>query len=98
MVIGKRTADADVEVCLFVVLREGLTLDDALTLAIEQRIAEGASKRHVPRYIAQVTDVPCTISGKKVELAVAQMVHGEPVPNRDALKNPEALDQYAGIL
>jgi len=98
VVIGKRTADSDVEVCLFVVLRDGLTLDDELTRRIKQQIAEGASKRHVPRHIVQVTDVPYTISGKKVELAVTQMVHGEPVPNRDALKNPEALDQYAGIL
>lgn len=98
VVIGKRTADADVEVCLFVVLREGMTLDDALTKRIKARIAEGASKRHVPRHVAQVTDVPYTISGKKVELAVTQMVHGEDVPNRDALKNPEALDQYGGIL
>ncbi len=98
VVIGKRTEDADVEVCLFVALREGLTLDDDLTQRIKRRIAEGASKRHVPRHLAQVSAVPYTISGKKVELAVSQMVHGENVPNRDALKNPEALDQYAGIV
>ncbi len=98
VVIGKRTADADVDVCLFVVLREGLTLDEDLTKRIKQGIASGASKRHVPRHLAQVSAVPYTISGKKVELAVAQMVHGENVPNRDALKNPEALEQYAGIV
>ena len=86
------------DVCLFLVLREGATLDDDLIARVRQRIAEGASKRHVPRYIRQVSAVPYTISGKKVELAVGQMIHDEPVPNRDALSNPEALDQYAGIV
>ena len=98
VVVGKKTPDADVEVCLFVVLREGLTLDDELITAIKTRIAEGATKRHVPKHIRQVTAVPYTISGKKVEMAVANMIHGEPVRNRDALANPEALDQYAGIV
>ena len=98
VVVGKRTADADVEVCLFVVLRPNVTLSDELIGQIRRRIAEGTTKRHVPKYIKQVTAVPYTISGKKVELAVAQMIHGEPVLNRDALGNPEALEQYAGIV
>ncbi len=98
VVVGKNTPDADVEVCLFVVLREGLRLDDALIQKIKTRIAEGATKRHVPRHIRQVTAIPYTISGKKVELAVQRMIHGEPVTNRDALANPQALDQYAGIV
>jgi acetoacetyl-CoA synthetase len=98
IVVGKDTPDADVEVCLFVVLREGLTLDQALIDKIKQRIVEGATKRHVPKHIKQVTAIPYTISGKKVELAVRQMIHGENVPNRDALANPEALNQYAGIV
>jgi len=98
VVVGKRTQDADVEVCLFVVLREGLSLDDELIASIKSRIASGTTKRHVPRYIKQVSAVPYTISGKKVELAVTQMIHGEPVRNRDALANPQALDQYAEII
>ncbi len=98
VVVGKRAADADVEICLFVVIRPGLTLDDALTQQIRKRIEEGTTKRHVPKHIRQVTAVPYTISGKKVEIAVTQMIHGEPVPNRDALANPEALEQYAGIV
>ncbi len=98
VVVGKNTADADVEICLFVVLREGLTLDSGLEQKVRKRIAEGATKRHVPRYIRQVTAIPYTISGKKVELAVQRMIHGEPVTNRDALANPAALDQYAGIV
>ncbi len=98
VVVGKRTPDADMELCLFVVLGEGQSLDDALTDKIKRRIAEGATRRHVPKHIREVTAVPYTISGKKVELAVTQMIHGESVPNRDALTNPEALDQYAGIV
>ncbi|MCH7883732.1 MAG: acetoacetate--CoA ligase [Planctomycetes bacterium] len=98
VVVGKRTSDADVEVCLFVVLREGRSLDDALIDKIKKRIVEGTTRRHVPRHVKQVTAVPYTISGKKVELAVQQMIHGETVPNRDALSNPDALDQYAGIV
>ena len=98
VVVGKNTPDADVDVCLFVVLREGMRLDDALIGKIKTRIAEGTTKRHVPKHIKQVTAIPYTISGKKVELAVQRMIHGESVPNRDALANPAALEQYAGIV
>jgi acetoacetyl-CoA synthetase len=98
VVVGKNTADSDVEICLFVVLRDGFKLDDALLQRIKRRIAEGTTKRHVPKHIKQVTAIPYTISGKKVELAVQRMIHGEPVSNRDALANPAALEQYAGIL
>ncbi|MCH7839405.1 MAG: acetoacetate--CoA ligase, partial [Planctomycetes bacterium] len=98
VVVGKRTSDADVEVCLFVVLREGRSLDDTLIDKIKKRIVEGTTRRHVPKHVKQVTAVPYTISGKKVELAVMQMIHGETVLNRDALSNPDALDQYAGIV
>ncbi|MEK6674470.1 MAG: acetoacetate--CoA ligase [Planctomycetota bacterium] len=98
VVVGKRSEDADVDICLFVVLKPSLTLDEPLVRRIKQRIADGATKRHVPKFIKQVSAVPYTISGKKVELAVNQMIHGEPVPNRDALANPEALGQYAGIV
>ncbi len=98
VVVGKNTADADVEVCLFVVLREGLTLNSALIDKVKARIVEGTTRRHVPKHVKQVTAIPYTISGKKVELAVQRMIHGQPVPNRDALANPAVLDQYAGIV
>ncbi len=98
VVVGKNTADADVEICLFVVLRGGLKLDQALMEKIRKRIADGTTKRHVPKHIKQVNAIPYTISGKKVELAVQRMIHGQPVPNRDALANPAVLDQYAGIV
>ena len=98
VVVGRKTGDADVEICLFVVLRDELSLDDSLVRRIRSQIAEGASRRHVPKHIKQVTAVPYTISGKKVELAVTNVIHGEPVANRAALANPDALDQYVGIL
>ena len=98
VVVGKRTADADMDICLFVVLRQGATLNDELIAAIKTQIIKGATRRHLPKYIRQVSAVPYTISGKKVELAVTQMIHGEPVLNRDALANPESLDQYADII
>ncbi len=97
VVVAKRVP-GDVEVCLFVVLREGASLDQALIDLIKTKIAASATKRHSPRHIRQVTAIPHTISGKKVELAVTQMIHGEEVKNRDALANPEALEQFAGIV
>ncbi len=98
IVVGRETADQDVDVCLFVVLRAGLTLDDVLRNRIRDAIAQNATKRHVPRYIRQVRAIPVTISGKKTELAVQQILQGQEVKNRDALANPEALDEFRGIL
>jgi len=98
VVVGKDTADADVEICLFVVLREGCHLSADLEYAIRNRIAQGTTKRHVPKYIKQVTGVPYTISGKKVEMAVQRILNGLPVPNLDALANPEVLKQYTTAL
>ena len=87
----------DVRVVLFVRLRNGATLDDALRDTIRNTIRSGATPRHVPARIIQVADIPRTRSGKIVELAVRKVVHGEPVENREALANPEALDLFAGI-
>ncbi len=96
--VSKRVDGDDEQIVLFVVLREGRKLDGALTDKIRTAIAEGATKRHVPRVVRQVSAIPYTISGKKVELAVQQMIHGQDVRNREALANPESLDQYRGIL
>ena len=94
VVIGQQWRD-DVRVVLFVVLREGLELDDALRDTIKQTIRANTTPRHVPAKILQVPDIPRTISGKIVELAVRNVVHGEPVKNTDALANPQALDYFA---
>jgi acetoacetyl-CoA synthetase len=89
--------DNDVRVVLFVVLKPGLKLDEALRDRIKRQIRTGASPRHVPARIVQVADIPRTKSGKITELAVRDVVHGREVKNREALANPEALDFYRGI-
>ncbi|QHC96205.1 acetoacetate--CoA ligase [Pseudomonas sp. R84] len=91
--IGQQWQD-DVRVVLFVRLREGLVLDDPLEQRIRQVIRANTTPRHVPARIVAVTDIPRTISGKVVELAVRDVVHGRPVKNTDALANPEALEQF----
>jgi acetoacetyl-CoA synthetase len=89
--------DADVRVVLFVRLREGAVLDDALIARIKAQIRQGASPRHVPAKIVAIADIPRTKSGKITELAVRDVVHGRAVKNREALANPEALDLYADL-
>jgi acetoacetyl-CoA synthetase len=96
LAIGQRWK-GDVRIVLFVRLRDGLTLDEALRERIRAAIRRGATPRHVPARIVQVTDIPRTLSGKIVELAVARVVHGEPVRNLDALANPEALAQFRDL-
>ena len=96
VVIGQEW-QGDVRVVLFVVLRDGLTLDAALIDEIRQTIRANATPRHVPAIVVQVPDVPRTISGKIVELAVRNVVHGRAVTNTDALANPEALAYYREI-
>ncbi|UYG09467.1 acetoacetate--CoA ligase [Halomonas sp. M4R1S46] len=87
----------DVRVVLFVRLREGLTLDDALRQTIRDTIRANTTPRHVPAKILQVDDLPRTRSGKLVELAVRNIVHGQPVKNREALANPEALALFEDL-
>jgi acetoacetyl-CoA synthetase len=96
LVIGQEW-EGDVRVVLFVRLREGLELDDALATRIRDEVRRHASPRHVPARLIQVADIPRTRSGKIVELAVRDVVHDRPVTNREALANPEALDLFAGI-
>jgi acetoacetyl-CoA synthetase len=93
--IGQDWED-DVRVILFVRLREGLTLDATLQDSIRKIIRSNTTPRHVPARIVQVADIPRTISGKLVELAVRNVVHGQPVKNTDALANPEALEHFRG--
>jgi acetoacetyl-CoA synthetase len=86
----------DVRVVLFVKLAAGVGLDEALIDRIRRRIREGCTPRHVPAKVLEVTDIPRTKSGKIVELAVRDVVHGREVKNKEALANPEALELYAG--
>ncbi|PAV25609.1 acetoacetyl-CoA synthetase [Tamilnaduibacter salinus] len=93
LAIGQQWQD-DVRVVLFVRLRDDVTLDDDLCQQIRQTVRQNTTPRHVPAKIIQVPDIPRTLSGKIVELAVRKVVHGEPVKNQDALANPEALSHF----
>jgi acetoacetyl-CoA synthetase len=87
----------DVRIILFVKLAEGHELTQALEDKIRQNLRTNASPRHVPAIILPTPAVPYTLNMKKVELAVKKMIEGQPVLNKDALSNPEALDYYADI-
>ncbi len=93
LVIGQDWG-GDVRVVLFVKLKEGLALGNGLAARIRQRIRDNTTPRHVPDKILQVPDIPRTKSGKIVELAVRDIVHGRPVKNLDALANPEVLEHF----
>jgi acetoacetyl-CoA synthetase len=96
LAIGQRWGD-DVRIVLFVVLRDGVELTDELQVAIRDQTRSGASPRHVPARIVAVRDFPRTRSGKLSELAVRDVVHGEPVKNTEALANPESLEQFRDL-
>ena len=93
LVIGQDW-QGDVRVVLFVKLKEGSGLDDSLVTRIKRRIRDNTTPRHVPAKILQVADIPRTKSGKIVELAVRDVVHGRAVTNIEALANPEALEHF----
>jgi len=87
----------DVRIILFVKMAKGYELTEALKDAVKKTIRANASPRHVPAKILAVPDIPYTHNMKKVELAVKKTIHNQPVLNKDALRNPEALDDYAGL-
>jgi acetoacetyl-CoA synthetase len=93
LVIGQDW-EGDVRVVLFVKLKENAKLEDSLVAKIKRRIRDNTTPRHVPAKILQVLDIPRTKSGKIVELAVREVVHGRPVKNLEALANPEALAHF----
>jgi acetoacetyl-CoA synthetase len=84
----------DVRVILFVRLKAGVELDEALKKRIREAIRSGTTPRHVPAKIIGVPDIPRTLSGKITELAVREVIHNRPVKNTDALANPQALDHF----
>jgi acetoacetyl-CoA synthetase len=96
LVVGQEW-EGDIRVVLFVRLRQGVELDQALEDRIRRRIREQASPHHVPRRIVAVADIPRTISGKITELAVREVIHGRPVSNTEALANPASLDLFRGL-
>lgn len=96
IVVGQNWKN-DVRVILFVKMAPGVELTDELRDRIRKTIRTNASPRHVPAKIIAVPDVPYTLNMKKVELSVKKTIEGQAVQNKDALKNPESLDFYAGI-
>ena len=89
--------DDDVRVILFVVMRDGAILDDAMRDRIRKVIRENTTPRLVPAKIVAVPDIPRTISGKISEIAVRKVIHGEEIDNKDSLANPESLEAFRGI-
>ncbi len=96
VVVGQQWKN-DVRVILFVMMAEGYELTEDLKNKIKKTIRINASPRHVPAKILAVPDIPYTLNMKKVELAVKKVIHNQPVTNKDALRNPEALDYYENI-
>lgn len=94
--IGQQWKD-DVRIILFVHLKEGYQLDSALQALIKTTIKTNTTPRHVPSKIIQVEDIPRTLSGKIVELAVRNVIHEKDVLNKEALANPEALNLYKNL-
>ncbi len=89
--------DNDVRVLLFVKTAPGVLLDDTLKNRIKKTIRDNTTPRHVPAFILPIEDIPVTLNGKKVELAVRNVIEGKPVTNKDALANPDSLDQFANL-
>jgi acetoacetyl-CoA synthetase len=96
VVVGQNWQN-DTRVILFVKMQPGYELTDELQQKLRQNIRKNGSPRHVPAKIIEVPDIPYTLNMKKVELAVQKTIHGREVKNKDALKNPESLDFFAGI-
>lgn len=92
IVVGQKFQD-DTRIILFVVLKEGIELTEDLQKTIKDKIKVEATPRHVPKIIKQISAVPVTISGKKVEMAITKILDGETIQNRSAIANPEILDE-----
>jgi acetoacetyl-CoA synthetase len=87
----------DIRVILFVKMNPGYELDENLKEQIKKAIRENTSSRHVPAKIIAVKDIPYTLNGKKIEVAIKKVIENEPVLNRDALANPESLEYYRNL-
>ncbi len=89
--------DNDVRVILFVKMKEGVELTEELVKNIRTQIRSNTTPRHVPEKIIAIADIPYTINGKKVELAVRKTIHNQEIKNKDALGNPESLELYKDL-
>jgi len=96
LVVGQKWED-DERVILFIKLNKKRIFTENLTKQIKQSIRNNCSPRHVPAIVLETKDIPYTINGKKVEIAVKKIIHGHTVANKDALANPESLDLYQNL-
>ncbi|MBC8344892.1 MAG: acetoacetate--CoA ligase [Candidatus Marinimicrobia bacterium] len=96
LVVGQ-SWEGDERVILFIILDGGSSFNDELVIKIQKAIQSNCSPRHVPAIILDTQDIPYTINGKKVEIAVKKIIQGEDVTNKDALANPESLDLYKNL-
>lgn len=96
IVVGQKW-DNDVRVILFVKLMPNVELSNGLEIKIRTAIRENTTQRHVPAKIIAISDIPYTLNGKKVEVAVYNIIHNEPVLNKEALSNPEVLEQFSDV-
>jgi len=96
IVVGQ-SWDNDIRIVLFIVLNQNYKLNEDLLLKIKKQIKENASPRHVPAKIISVLDIPRTKNGKIVELAVKNIIEGNEIKNKEALANPEVLEQFKNL-
>ena len=89
--------DNDIRIILFLVMNEKFYFTEDLLKKIKIQIRKNASPRHVPKKIIVVKDIPRTKSGKIVELAVKNTIEGNNIKNKEALANPEALEQFKNL-
>ena len=97
---GNRVGAAELWMVMFVVLRDGVTLDDALEAQIKRRIREDCSPRHVPNEVLQIAEVPRTLSGKLLEVPVKRILMGaapHEAASVDSLANPRSLDYFVEL-
>jgi acetoacetyl-CoA synthetase len=96
LVVGQHWQD-DERVILFIKLAAGQQLNDTLVRELKTAIRQNCSPRHIPAKILEIADIPYTINGKKVEIAVKKILHGQAVQNQSALANPESLELYRNL-
>jgi acetoacetyl-CoA synthetase len=100
LVLGFETPGGEYLMPLFVVLNEGIKLDDILKKKINTKIRSALSPRHVPDVIYEISEVPCTLNGKKLEVPVKKILCGIPVEkavNVDSMSNPDSIDYFVRL-
>jgi len=97
LIVNIEKKDGDHFMPLFVMLKEGIILDDILKKRIKSQLRSDYSPRHVPDEIIQVADIPYTLSGKKMETPIKKILMGRPVEkcvNADTMRNPTSINYF----